>query len=284
MAKKAAKKTKPVKATPKRSGKKPGPKPAAKKVSKVQLARRIEFKSPKELKGYANNAKAHSLNQIELIAQSIQKFGFNTPILVDDTNTVIAGHGRLAAALSLKLALVPVVVLDHMTDDERRAYIIADNKIGEVGVAWSDEFLAKELADLDLNDFDLAAIGFSDSELDELLPDLEAEADEILERDDQESQEQDDGDDETADDREESEADEHDGGEEREDRETRGEGETQEIDVEKIPSGVSSETPDIERELIESFETVIDSHTNCKVKQCPMCAFMSVFEKWKASR
>src|ERR1019366_2153711 len=97
-------------------------------------------------------------------------FGFNAPILVDSNAGIIAGHGRLLAARKLELAEVPVVVLDHLTDTLRRAYIIADNKLTE-NAGWDEAVLAAELADLEREGLDLRLVGFSDQELEVLLAD-----------------------------------------------------------------------------------------------------------------
>ena len=267
---------------PARRGRKPKPAPK----SNVALAKRIEFKSPKALKPYKNNAKVHSLHQIELIAESIKKFGFNSPILIEADGTVIAGHGRLAAALHLKMENVPVVVIEHLSDDERRAYIIADNKLSEVGAEWDQSFLRRELADLDLNDFDLDVLGFSDSELEDLLPDLEGDADEILARNPEEQSEPDAEAEAEGSPAEPAPADEaeHDDGETDDGGAPKKETEVQEIDVERIPSGVSSETPDKLRAVIEAFDKMVHAHGVGHVADgmdCETCAFIASFESWR---
>ena len=114
----------------------------------------IVSKRTADLKGYDRNARTHSDDQVAQIAASIREFGFNNPILVDETDTVIAGHGRLAAALRLGLDTVPVIVLRHLTDTQRRAYILADNKIA-LNAGWNQDLLRAELTDL-LPDMDLA--------------------------------------------------------------------------------------------------------------------------------
>lgn len=121
---------------------------------------------------YARNARTHSSDQIAQIAASMVEFGFTNPILVDGEGGIIAGHGRLMAARRLELAEVPVVVLGHLTDVQRRALIIADNKIAE-NAGWDEELLRAELAALKLDAFDLAVTGFSGEELDALLADLD---------------------------------------------------------------------------------------------------------------
>ena len=96
-----------------------------------KLADNIEIKSTEELIPYAKNARTHSEAQVNQIAASITEFGFTNPILVDGTKSIIAGHGRLMAAKKLGLNQVPVVILDHLTEAQKRAYIIADNKLAE---------------------------------------------------------------------------------------------------------------------------------------------------------
>lgn len=128
----------------------------------------INYKNPAELTGYARNARTHSAAQVEQIVASITAFGFNNPILIDGAGTVIAGHGRLAAAVKMGLGEVPVIVLDHLTEDQRRAYILADNKIA-LNSGWDKNLLALELSDLK-GLIDLELLGFGGKELLELLP------------------------------------------------------------------------------------------------------------------
>ena len=137
------------------------------RVSTV-LARRIEIWPIDRLVPYAKNARTHSAEQVAQIAASIAEFGFNAPILVDSDAGIIAGHGRLLAARKLGLDEVPVVVLDHLSETQRRAYIIADNKLA-LNAGWDEEVLAAELRDLESDGLDLALVGFSDEELDDLL-------------------------------------------------------------------------------------------------------------------
>ena len=117
---------------------------------------------------YAKNARTHDDGQVSQIAGSIAEFGFVNPILVGDDDVIIAGHGRLMAAQQLGLDTVPVIVLHHLTESQRRALVIADNKIAE-NAGWNDELLKLELEELGDLGFDLDVIGFSDEELDELL-------------------------------------------------------------------------------------------------------------------
>ncbi len=131
---------------------------------------KITFQAPDRLAPYANNARTHSTKQITKIATSISKFGFNNPILVDKKNTIIAGHGRWQAAKQLKMAEIPTVCLDHLSEIEIRAYILADNKLAELA-GWDPEILAIEfqhLTSLDL-DFDIEITGFTTGEIDFLI-------------------------------------------------------------------------------------------------------------------
>ena len=121
---------------------------------------------------YERNARTHSPEQVAQIVASIQEFGFTNPLLVDGADGILAGHGRLAAAKDMGLADVPVIVLDHLSAEQRRAYILADNKLA-LNAGWDEELLRLELGDLQLADFDLSLIGFSNDELAELLPDIE---------------------------------------------------------------------------------------------------------------
>jgi len=135
----------------------------------VKMPSRFEVWPLTRLKRYARNAKLHPQDQIERIAASMLEFGFNAPILVDSaTEEIIAGHGRLSAAEYLKLESAPVMVLDHMTDVQRRAYILADNRLGE-GVGWDETMLAEEMRALDAEGFDLDLTGFDDEEIEGLL-------------------------------------------------------------------------------------------------------------------
>src|SRR5579864_3797855 len=136
------------------------------------MAKRIEIWPIERLVPYARNPRTHSAEQVAQIAASTAEFGFCNPVLVDSQAGIIAGHGRLLGAQKLKLKEVPVIVLDHLTPAQRRAYLLADNKLAEL--AGGDGGLLKlELRDLDLADFDLGVIGFSDEELRDLLADTD---------------------------------------------------------------------------------------------------------------
>jgi len=138
----------------------------------IQMAQRIELWPLDRLKPYERNARTHSSEQVAQIAASIVEFGFTNPILVDSGDGIIAGHGRLQAARELGLSTVPVVVLDHLSDRQRRAYVLADNQLA-LNAGWDLELLRTELQDLVADDFDLSVIGFSDEELEDLLPEVE---------------------------------------------------------------------------------------------------------------
>ncbi len=136
------------------------------------LASKIELWDVEALVPYANNPRTHSKEQIAKVAASIARFGFVNPILVDASANVIAGHGRLQAAKQLGLMQVPVIILAHLSEDEKRAYVIADNQLA-LEAGWDDELLKTELGALADLDFDLSVIGFSDKELAELLDGLD---------------------------------------------------------------------------------------------------------------
>ena len=134
------------------------------------LADKIERWPTAKLLPYGRNARTHSEDQVAQIAASIAEFGFTTPILAGADGVIVAGHGRLAAAQKLGLETVPVVVLDHLTPTQRRALVIADNRIAE-NAGWDDDLLRMELAALQDEDFDLALTGFDADALAELLAD-----------------------------------------------------------------------------------------------------------------
>jgi hypothetical protein len=115
-----------------------------------------------------NNARTHSPRQIEQIARSIERFGFNNPVLIDSDNHILAGNGRVKAAKQLGLASVPTLKIEHMTDAEKRAYVLADNRLAEKA-GWDEDILAIELQGLIDLDFDVGLIGFEAGEIDLLL-------------------------------------------------------------------------------------------------------------------
>ena len=127
----------------------------------------VTYRPTGDLIPYARNSRTHSDAQVAEIAASIREFGFANPILVDGQGTIIAGHGRLLAARKLGLAEVPVIVLDHLTDAQRRALVIADNRIA-LNAGWDEDMLRVELADL-AGQIDLGLLGFGEGELSALL-------------------------------------------------------------------------------------------------------------------
>ena len=132
------------------------------------LADKIEQWPTAKLLPYARNARTHSDDQVAQIAASIAEFGFTNPILAGIDGIIVAGHGRLAAAQKLGLELVPVVVLDHLSPNQRRALVIADNRIAE-NAGWDDAMLRVELESLQLEGFDLDITGFDADALAELI-------------------------------------------------------------------------------------------------------------------
>ena len=129
---------------------------------------KIEQRKIEALIPYVNNSRTHSDEQVAQIAASVREFGWTNPILVDGQNGIIAGHGRLAAARKVGLAEVPVIVLDHLSDAQKKALVIADNKLAS-NAGWDDEMLRLELGDLQEMGFDATLTGFSTDELDALL-------------------------------------------------------------------------------------------------------------------
>lgn len=137
-------------------------------MTSIATARDIEHWSLDRFIPYARNPRTHSDAQIAQIAASIAEFGFTNPILVDSKAGIIAGHGRLLAARKLKLETAPVIILDHLSETQKRAYIIADNKLA-LNAGWDDELLSLEMLELREADFDLNITGFAVGEIDKLL-------------------------------------------------------------------------------------------------------------------
>ena len=128
----------------------------------------IEHLPTDTLVPYARNSRTHSPEQVAQIAASIKEFGFTNPVLIDANNTLIAGHGRVMAAQSIGLSSVPAIRLAHLTDAQRRAYVIADNKLAE-NAGWDMATLAREVEDLNADGYDLELLGFGADELTALL-------------------------------------------------------------------------------------------------------------------
>lgn len=129
----------------------------------------LEYRKTGILIPYARNSRTHSEAQVQQIAASIKEFGFTNPVLIDDENGIIAGHGRVQAAQLLGMADVPCIVLSGLSEAKKRAYIIADNKLA-LNAGWNDEMLRLEFEDLKAMDFDLDLTGFSADEIDKLMP------------------------------------------------------------------------------------------------------------------
>lgn len=128
----------------------------------------IEYRSLDELIPYANNARTHSDTQVAQIAASIAEFGFVNPVLVDEDGVLIAGHGRLMAARQLGMERVPSIQISHLSEAQRKALVIADNRIA-LNAGWDEALLKLELETLDDLDFDLDLLGFDPSEIDDFL-------------------------------------------------------------------------------------------------------------------
>ena len=129
----------------------------------------IVYRTTSVLIPYARNSRTHSPQQTQQIASSIKEFGFTNPVLIDEENGIIAGHGRVLAAQLLGMDEVPCIVLSGMTEAKKRAYVIADNKLA-LNAGWDDEMLRLEFEDLKAMDFDLDLTGFSQEEIDKLMP------------------------------------------------------------------------------------------------------------------
>ena len=128
----------------------------------------IVNKPVNDLIPYINNARVHSDDQINQIAASIKEFGFTNPVLIDGENGIIAGHGRVLASKKLNIDIVPTIELSHLTETQKKAYILADNKLA-LNAGWDDDLLSLELLNLRELDFDLDLIGFGEDELDQII-------------------------------------------------------------------------------------------------------------------
>jgi len=140
--------------------------PKKEKITKLT----VRYVAVTKLVPYINNARTHSDHQVTEIMSSIKEFGFTNPVLIDETNVIIAGHGRLMAAMRLNLTSVPTITLKGLTPTQRKAYIIADNKLA-LNAGWDVELLTLELTELKEMDYNLDLIGFNDKELDKLFAD-----------------------------------------------------------------------------------------------------------------
>lgn len=128
----------------------------------------IVYKNTDELIPYVNNSRTHTDEQVTQLASSIKEFGFNNPVLLDGENGIIAGHGRVMAAKKLGMDRIPCVNLSHLSETQRKAYVIADNRLA-LSAEWDKELLALEIADLQLQEFDIDLLGFERSEISELM-------------------------------------------------------------------------------------------------------------------
>lgn len=135
---------------------------------KAGLSRELVYKLTSDLIPYVNNSRTHSAEQVTQIAASIAEFGFTNPILIDEKGVIIAGHGRVQAAQKLKLTEVPCIILEGLTEAQKKAYVIADNKLA-MNAGWDSEMLSLELKSLEELGFNLDLLGFDDNELAALL-------------------------------------------------------------------------------------------------------------------
>ena len=141
------------------------------------MTQQIDMIAPQELRPWAKNARTHSKKQIRQIAASIRTFGFTNPVLIDQANTILAGHGRVQAAMEIGMGEVPCIRIEYMTEAEKRAYVIADNKLA-LNAGWDDDVLAEELKGLLANEtlgFDIGVIGFEVAEMDAIVEGLTPE-------------------------------------------------------------------------------------------------------------
>jgi DNA modification methylase len=145
-------------------------------MSKVNLPQAIEHVDVSALVPYARNSRTHSDEQVAQLVASMREFGFTNPVLIDEAGGIIAGHGRVMAAKSLGLESVPCIRLAHLSASQKRAYVIADNKLA-LNAGWDEAVLRSEMAALKLDSFDLSLLGFSGEELDVLNEPLADEED-----------------------------------------------------------------------------------------------------------
>lgn len=131
------------------------------------MSLKLTYHYTDKITAYKSNSRTHSDHQVAQIAASIMEFGFTNPILLDENQTVIAGHGRLAAAQKLGIDKVPTIILAGLTDSQKKAYVIADNKLA-LNAGWDYETLKAELSYLEDSQFDVNIIGFNPAELAEL--------------------------------------------------------------------------------------------------------------------
>lgn len=133
-------------------------------MAKASVDLKIVYRDPKELVPYVDNARTHSNEQIRQIAASIKEFGFNDPVELDGDKGIISGHGRVQAALLLGLDRIPTVDLHGLTEPQKKAYILATNRIA-LSAGWDDDLLRAEFDDLKTEGFDLSLTGFDDIQI-----------------------------------------------------------------------------------------------------------------------
>ena len=132
---------------------------------------KYQLKAITVLKPYEKNPRVHSEKQVKQLSESIKKFGFTVPILIDENNNIIAGHGRLEASKLLKLKEIPTIEIANLTEQEKKALIIADNQL-TLNSNWNEEFLKDEINYLKDENFDLDLLGFSTEQLEDFFTDL----------------------------------------------------------------------------------------------------------------
>jgi hypothetical protein len=144
---------------------------------KIMSTLQVQYVPVQDLIPYVGNSRTHSDTQIAQVASSIKEFGFTNPILIDESNGIIAGHGRLMAAKKLGLSEVPTITLEGLTEAQKKAYVIADNKLA-LNAGWDEQTLMTELQQLQKLDFDLELTGFDLDELARMFDDQKIEPEE----------------------------------------------------------------------------------------------------------
>lgn len=132
-------------------------------------ANKIEMRNVSELVPYANNSRTHSPQQVDQIAASINEWGWTMPVLIDEKSMLIAGHGRIMAAQKLGIKEVPTMTATGWTESQKKAYVIADNKLS-LNSDWDSDLLKLEIGNLEEMEFDISLLGFSIDELADLSP------------------------------------------------------------------------------------------------------------------
>jgi ParB-like chromosome segregation protein Spo0J len=135
----------------------------------------VKYRKVEDLIPYVNNSRKHSDEQVAQISASIKEFGWTNPILIDGTNSIIAGHGRLMAARKLRMDEVPTIELDHLTDTQRKALVIADNKLA-LNADWDNTLLTIELDELLKDGFALDILGFNEQEIKTIMQEVNFDA------------------------------------------------------------------------------------------------------------